>query len=448
MKPIDPDTLRAGQVFPLPLFSRRGTKLLGAGIELSSVAARRLRRLPGGSIYMARTLGELSAAGLIRRRNTDPSIELKPPLSQDAATDARTIAGRSDFEPIALDDVARRRAPVVRAAEEIVWRRERVWSLLPSRIGDPAGARLGRERADDAAGVGWPDPEALAEWRGLRIERVGVLLERIASLEPVGANECESIVGGLFELQRRYPERFAQLAMHGRAREDHLAEHAYTVSALCVAIAAHLGWGESAVTLAGVAGLVADVGMLLVPERIRRSSRGLDDAELNATRRHVWTGPALLARVEGLSELVVRAAHRHHERMDGSGYPRGIRGERIDDLSRVVAVADSYAAATHPRAHKPPKRPYDGMSEVIGLGSGGVLDRGAVRALVRAAGLFPVGSGVVLSSGESGVVVCTDAARVDRPLVRVRRESGDRLVDLRDETAVRVVRAGGSALAA
>lgn len=442
MRPIDPKTLQAGQVFPLPLFSKRGTKLLGQGIELTKDAARRLRRLPAGSIYMARTLGELAAVGVLERR-AKGLVEPKAPGAV-RVEDARDLSGRSDFVMPLKFEHARRRAVILKMAEDIVWRRERLWSLIPARVSRAAGGRA----IEWSDGRGWPAASALLKLRQERIERVGTLLERIVAMEPVGAGSCESIVGGLIDLFERYPERFAQLALHGRPLHDHLPEHAFTTAALCVAIASHLEWDERGVMHAGLAGLLSDVGMMLVPERIRKTSRSLDDAELHATRRHVWTGTALLTRVEGLPEAVIRAAHRHHERMDGTGYPRGLRGDRIDDVSRVVAVADAYAAATHPRMHKPAKRPYDAMAEMIGLASAGTLDRRAVRALVCAAGLFPVGTGVVLSTGETGVVVCVDRERVDRPMVRVRHGAGERLIDLREDARVRVLRPTDYAIAA
>lgn len=442
MRPIDPKTLQAGQVFPLPLFSRRGTKLLGQGIELTKEAARRLRRLPAGSIYMARTLGELAAAGVLEKRARG-IVEPKAPGAA-GVEDARELSGRSDVAMPLKFEHARRRAAILRLAEDIVWRRERLWSLTPKRAARAPGGRV----IGWSDGRGWPSPSELVRLRGERIARVGVLLERVVAMEPVGVGSCESVVGGLIDLIERYPERFAQLALHGRPMNDHLPEHAFTTAALSVAIAWHLEWDERGVMHAGLAGLLSDVGMMLVPERIRKTARALDDAELHATRRHVWTGAALLTRMEGLPETVIRAAHRHHERMDGTGYPRGLRGDRIDDVSRVVAVADAYAAATHPRVHKPAKRPYDAMAEMIGLASAGTLDRHAVRALVCAAGLFPVGTGVVLSTGETGVVVCVDRERVDRPMVRVRHGAGERLIDLRDESRVRVVRPADYAMAA
>ncbi|MCA9281663.1 MAG: HD domain-containing protein [Phycisphaeraceae bacterium] len=442
MRPIDPKTLQAGQVFPLPLYSKRGTKLLGAGIELTRDGARRLRRLAAGSIYMARTVGELSAAGVLEKR-TKGLVEPKQ-AGGVVYEDARGLTGHSGYEMPLQFEHARRRAAILKVAEDVVWRRERLWSLIPGRVTRQTGGH-GIESSD---GRGWPAASELMRLRGERIEKIAVLLDRIVAMEPVGVGSCESIVGGLIDLFDRYPERFAQLALHGRPMDDYLPEHAFTAAALNVAIASHLEWPQRAVMNAGLAGLLSDVGMMLVPDRIRKTSRALDDAELHAARRHVWTGTALLTRIEGLPEAVIRSAHRHHERLDGSGYPRGLRGDRLDDVSRVVAVADAYAAATHPRVHKPAKRPYDAMAEIIALGSVGTLDRRAVHALVCAAGLFPVGTGVVLSTGETGVVVCVNRSSVDRPMVRVRGGTGERLIDLREDGRVRVVRASDYAMAA
>jgi len=160
MRPIDPKTLQAGQVFPLALYSRRGTKLLGAGIELTKDAARRLRRLPAGWVYMARTVGELAAAGVLEKR-TKGLVESKRPGGV-VYEDARGLAGREDFEMPIQFEHARRRAAMLKMAEDIVWRRERIWALIPGRSARDTETR----KVVSSDGRGWPAASELMRLRG------------------------------------------------------------------------------------------------------------------------------------------------------------------------------------------------------------------------------------------------------------------------------------------
>src|SRR5690606_179551 len=108
----------------------------------------------------------------------------------------------------------------------------------------------------------------------------------------------------------------------------------------------------------------------------------------------------------------------HHERENGGGYPRGTRREQVCDYARVLAVADSFAAATEPRSYRKPKLPYIAMEETLRSTATMVFWKPAARALVQAAGLFPVGSYVKLSDGCNAHVIAANSKALDRPAVQ------------------------------
>jgi HD-GYP domain-containing protein (c-di-GMP phosphodiesterase class II) len=168
----------------------------------------------------------------------------------------------------------------------------------------------------------------------------------------------------------------------------------------------------------GLAGLVFDLGMLLVPQRVRQGADQLNNADRERVHKHPFYSLSMLEKVDDCPPIVKLAALQHHEREDGSGYPRGRRKEMICDYARVLAVADAFAATMSPRSYRQQKLPYIAMEETLRLAAAMVFWTPACRALVQSAGLFPVGSGVKLSSGQLAHVIGSHAQMVDRPIVQ------------------------------
>jgi HD-GYP domain-containing protein (c-di-GMP phosphodiesterase class II) len=227
-----------------------------------------------------------------------------------------------------------------------------------------------------------------------------------------------------------------------------VCEHAYATGALSVAIAVRLGWSVWDVRAAGLAGLMADSGMMLLANDLRTLARPLTEIEWNAMRRHPAYSLALSAHVLEMPEIVPLAVYQHHEREDGSGYPLGLRTHAgggggvilganvgpnaaaldrspICDVARVVAVADVLAGASAPRAHRPRLTAHGAVQLAVREAAAGRLDKATVRAAVKAVGVFPAGSYVRLSSGQLALVESVhDPERADRPIVRLVETSG------------------------
>jgi HD-GYP domain-containing protein (c-di-GMP phosphodiesterase class II) len=252
----------------------------------------------------------------------------------------------------------------------------------------------------------------------------------------VKVDQLDPVLSDLLDRLGRHPTRFTQLALLCPRREDYLPDHAYTVAVLAMAIAHQLHWPDDEIRQLGQAGLLFDLGMLLVPERIRTGACQLTDVDRARVRRHpIFT--LTMLEVVGDTPIMVRlAALQHQERENGSGYPQGKRREGICDLARVLAVADSFAAATEPRHYRRPKLPYIAMEETLRAASLLVLWKPAVRALVQAAGLFPVGSYLKLSDGRNASVIAANAKQVDRPTVQPLHGDGRPKGDAIDLAAV------------
>jgi diguanylate cyclase (GGDEF)-like protein/PAS domain S-box-containing protein len=147
------------------------------------------------------------------------------------------------------------------------------------------------------------------------------------------------------------------------AKSNRESQHSRRVSALCAFIARQLDLSVREVNRMRTAGLMHDIGKIGVSEAILNKPGKLDKAEWEEMRRHPEIGYRILSTVSEFSDLAV-AVLEHHERMDGSGYPRGLEGERISYQARIIAIADSYDAMTSERSYRTPISHRDAVEEI------------------------------------------------------------------------------------
>ncbi len=246
------------------------------------------------------------------------------------------------------------------------------------------------------------------------------------------ASVLESITDDLIDLMNAEPRQFTQLALMTPRKEDHLPDHAISVSVLAMAIGIQMNLSESHVRQTIRAALLADVGMLMIPRRIRHSRGRLLNDDMQRIHQHPVYSLTMLEQIADITPIEQLAAYQHHERLNGSGYPLHARGDAVSDFARIIAVADIFAAAANPRTYKDSKLPYEAMEELVRMAHKGLVDVRVVKALLSAVGLFPVGSYVALSNGLISRVVGTSPNRIDRPLLCPVQASQcmPRLVDL------------------
>lgn len=140
--------------------------------------------------------------------------------------------------------------------------------------------------------------------------------------------------------------------------------HSQRVSELCASIASHMGFTKDAINQVRTAGLMHDIGKIGIAEKILNKTSSLDEDEWQEIQKHPEIGYRILSSVNEFSEM---SAHilQHHERWDGKGYPKGLKGEEIFLEARIIAVADSYDAMTSHRSYREGLRKEQAMAEIL-----------------------------------------------------------------------------------
>jgi len=209
-----------------------------------------------------------------------------------------------------------------------------------------------------------------------------------------------------------------------------LAIHALNTALVVAASGRSLRLGPAQLPHLVVAALVLDVGMAaaLGPVAWRRTG-DLDAEERGRLRLHPQASLEAFDGSAHWDTFQRIAVLQHHERLDGSGYPYGLSGDRLHPAVLLVAAADMYAALCEPRPHRAAWRPED-VVEMLMSTAGMEFPVEVVRAVVSAVGLYPRGGTVALSDGRTGVVVRSGQGNFDRPTVRIDGEEVDLNRDL------------------
>ncbi|KQN96909.1 HD-GYP domain-containing protein [Paenibacillus sp. Leaf72] len=224
----------------------------------------------------------------------------------------------------------------------------------------------------------------------------------------------------LQEIQRN--KDLMRLLTHIQIKDHYLFTHSFNVTLYTVAIAIKMGFNQKQLLEIGVGGLLHDVGKLFLPKEILQKAGKLDAHEFELIKKHTEFGFDFLRKDPGISVVTAHCAYQHHEKLDGTGYPRRLKGNQIHLYAKIMAVADVFDALTTNRVYRPAMLPHEAM-EIIWASSHTHFDIDVVTAFKHSIALYPIGVTVLLNTGETGVVVGYNRNIPQRPEVRVYKDS-------------------------
>jgi len=227
----------------------------------------------------------------------------------------------------------------------------------------------------------------------------------------------ESVIEDMVDSMVRNPDAMMWVA---RLREqDTLTyDHGLSVAINLVAFGRHLGFPRDQLANLGVIGLLLDIGKIRVSRALLEKNARLTPEEFAQIKLHVTHSVDILNNTANVNPDVIEGVAQHHERMDGSGYPFGLLGNKIGIFGKMAAIADTFAAITHKRPYASPVSPHDAL-QMLSNWSGTQFQSDMVEHFIQSIGVFPVGSLVELSTGEVAVVVTHNKQKRLRPKVLV-----------------------------
>ena len=202
-----------------------------------------------------------------------------------------------------------------------------------------------------------------------------------------------------------------------KTADDYTFMHSVAVCALMIALARKLGLDEQQTRDAGMAGLLHDLGKAMIPMEILNKPGKLTDEEFDLVKTHPEEGHKLLLGGIGISEMTRDVCLHHHEKIDGSGYPKRLNGETMSLFAKMGAVCDVYDAVTSNRPYKAGWDPAESIKRMAEWK--GHFDPVVFQAFVKSLGIYPIGSFIRLESGKLGVVIEQGEQSLLKPKVRV-----------------------------
>lgn len=221
--------------------------------------------------------------------------------------------------------------------------------------------------------------------------------------------------------------KLLNLLSHLQTNSDYLFEHSINTSIYAIAIGRRLYLKEQELYWLGLGAVLHDIGKVKLEKELLQKQEPLNEEEKERFKKHTEIGYEILKAERELHLLVAHCAFQHHENIDGSGYPRQLKGKDIHIMGQIVAVADQFDSLMRARRGKPALLPHEAM-EVLVSRCYTRFDKKIIDAFRKAVAIYPIGLTVKLNTGESAVVIGYNESAPERPILRVFTDkSGEKL---------------------
>ncbi len=277
--------------------------------------------------------------------------------------------------------------------------------------------RVGRVSLGDHAETGSTDMAAFRKLYSDAVNVAGTVWDSAATESQPDATVATKMIDGLAQAVSQNRSALLALTML-KDYDDYTFTHMVNVSILTMGQARAVGIEGALLREFGLGALMHDIGKVRTPLEILNKPDKLNDAEFEIMRRHVVDGAEILRATPDIPALAPVMAFEHHMRLDGSGYPFGIKRQTLNLGTMLCSISDVYDAMRSQRKYQQ-AFPTDRILEVLRRNDGVQFDQHLVRRFSQLVGIYPVGNLVKLDTGEVAVVLKVHAPDPHRPKVKV-----------------------------
>lgn len=263
-----------------------------------------------------------------------------------------------------------------------------------------------------------PVEKEVAVARGIYQSCEEAIQESLANLRTNGEVDTQKVTGAVTSMTASIQRNPDAMMLLNTLRKKGAYElgRAMDTSVLMITFGRFLQYPKEHLEILGIAGMMLDLGKTKLPDALLQKKEMLTPDEYELVKAHVLNSVELVRSAEGLPPGIDDIIVQHHERQDGSGYPRGLKGEEITIEGAIAGLADSFSALTSARGYAEQSSPSNALSLLHKL-RGKLFHDALVEQFIQCIGIYPVGSVVEMNTGEVGIVVAQNLVRRLQPRV-------------------------------
>ncbi len=234
---------------------------------------------------------------------------------------------------------------------------------------------------------------------------------------PLDLNPVSKITDESIDLIFNNPDALA-CVINIRHKDEYLLEHSVAVSVLITIFAFYLKLEKEIVRKLAIGAFLHDVGKIKTPDKILNKPGKLTDDEFEIMKEHATHSINIIKTAPGISALSLEVARLHHEKLNGEGYPNGVKADKISKYGRMISICDIFDALTSSRCYKEGYPQVKGFSILRALAKSNQLDANLVDTFIKCMGVYPVGAVVQLDSNRLAIVESHNRQDPIRPRVK------------------------------